>query len=295
VSTPDSAASEVAIQRLEALIGEIDDLPEGVPFPPELGKWERRASLAIGRLFGSTSSEVIEFANSVSLSHGWPELLDEAKAFLESLVEQIEEYDLPSEKERDRGNLGSVNSAHPREGSVAGKRTATTLEKMSVGEAVKRLSVGALVMIILAFLGLLAGTFMWGYQSGYSVGQVARSPAVELASPKSTFVIIDSQREVHGGDPGAAALVDSFRLRWEKRDTGSYWPTSLILQTRVPLSRPPVVTSADASLVNVGVGRELLNNRWEFDVSAPGINAPAGDLQSSETLPAIRFRLDLEY
>lgn len=295
MSRPDSDATTAAIRRLQSLIEGIGDIPENRRYPPEMSKWERRSRLAIKKLFGDMSDEAIGFANSEAMSQGFPNRLGEARAFLESLIEQIEEYGLPSEKERDRANLDSASSAQLGEDSVTGGRTATILEKMSVGEALKRLSIVAFVIITLAFLGSLAGIFTWGYHSGYSVGQIGRPPAIEVTSPKSTFVVIDSQREVHGGDREAAAIVDSFRLRWEKRDTGSYWPTGLILQTRVPLSRPPVVISADASLVEVGPARELLNNRWVFHVSAPGIHAPHDDLASRETLPTLRFRLDLEY
>lgn len=284
-----SQEERASIAKFESLADRVDALRGGVSqTSPAFIGWHRMVELAIEHTFGSGSSHAALFANvdftCFFSQQGYLDGLNEAQTLLKSFVYEIQEYGVQRQ---------DVDESQPRADSAAGANVAVPPEKMPVKEFIGRLSAGALAGLVLGLLGLLSTAFF----VGLAVGQAGGQPVVQPDSPqaKSAFLIIDSQREVHGGDIEAAALVDSFRLRWKKKETGVYGPTTLVLQTSVPLLRPPVIISADASLVNVGVARELLSNRWEFDVSAPGINAPAEDLESRETLPALRFRVDLQY
>ncbi len=100
-----------AIRRLQGQIDGIDALrgPRDSESSPSFAKWKRDTTVAIGKIFGSThvkEFDLIDFSLTVSSNYtteaeyhqAYLNGLDQAKAFLESLISELAEYGAEPEK-----------------------------------------------------------------------------------------------------------------------------------------------------------------------------------------------------
>lgn len=98
---------ENAIKKLEDLIGKIEGMRQKDSDSPEFKKWQRNTRVALSNIFGRESEQIEEFNEinfyvlSISMMEETPSWeineafnrgLEEAKAILESMIQDIREY-----------------------------------------------------------------------------------------------------------------------------------------------------------------------------------------------------------
>src|SRR5713101_1635882 len=94
------------IAKLRRQIDHIDGLKGSTESSPQFIKWCRDTEIAIERTFGTTSRHLMDFNNiqfspmalsaMTDVHHYYLEGLEEARAILASIIEELQEYGLPT-------------------------------------------------------------------------------------------------------------------------------------------------------------------------------------------------------